>query len=175
MPGPIVSGVIGRQYESEESRAEEIDAGAARPARIIRADLREALAGCLTAIREHPAHLWDAPGEWLGGGRRPVSGVVRSLRREVEYHHVDLDAGYGPANWPDEFVRKELERVTEAMTDRKDAPDVTVIAPEALRVEAAVTVTGQAADLLGWLTGRASGRRLQVAPPGSLPVLPPLA
>lgn len=82
------------------------------PPAAIRADLHRAVQDCLTAIREHPRHLWDAPGIWLGAGRRPVRGVVTSLRRELEYHHVDLAAGYQPANWPDDFAATELSPVT---------------------------------------------------------------
>ncbi|MGW0903144.1 hypothetical protein [Streptomyces sp. NPDC002853] len=33
---------------------------------------------------------------WLGGGLRPVRGVVRSMLREVEVHHTDLATGHGP-------------------------------------------------------------------------------
>jgi maleylpyruvate isomerase len=97
------AGRVGQQYPSEQARADAIDAGARRPPAAIRADLHRAVQDCLTAIREHPRHLWDAPGIWLGPpGRRPVRGVVTGLRRELEYHHVDLAAGYEPANWPDD-------------------------------------------------------------------------
>jgi maleylpyruvate isomerase len=82
------AGRVGRHYPSEQARAEAIEAGARRPAAAIRADTRRAVTECLTAIREHPGQFWDAPAIWLGPGRRPVHGVVRSLRRELEYHHV---------------------------------------------------------------------------------------
>ena len=64
---------------------------------MIRADLDRAVQECLTAIREHPCQLWNAPGMFLALGRRPVRGVVRGLRQELEYHHVDLATGYPPA------------------------------------------------------------------------------
>jgi maleylpyruvate isomerase len=114
------AGRVGQQYPSEQARAEAIAAGARRPAAVIRADLDRAIQECLTAIRGHPAQLWDAPAIWLGPGRRPVRGVVPSLRRELEYHHVDLAAGYQPADWPGDFVAMELSRVTALMDRRAD-------------------------------------------------------
>ena len=87
------AGRVGLPYPSEQARADAIDAGARRPPAAIRAGLYRAVQDCLTAIREHPRHLWDAPAIWLGAGRRPVRGAVTSLRRELEYHHVDLARG----------------------------------------------------------------------------------
>ncbi|TVZ05406.1 maleylpyruvate isomerase family mycothiol-dependent enzyme [Trebonia kvetii] len=104
------AGLIGEQYPSEQARADAIEAGAGRPATIIRADVDRAVSECLTAMRQHPAGLWDAPAIWLRGGRHPVRGTVASLRSELEYHHVDLAAGYAPDNWPAEFVATETAR-----------------------------------------------------------------
>ena len=67
------AGRVGVQYPSEQARAEAIEAGALRPAALIRADLHRAVQECLTAIREHPAELWDAPAMWLGS--RPPAGA----------------------------------------------------------------------------------------------------
>jgi maleylpyruvate isomerase len=53
----------------------------------------------------------------------------------VEIHHVDLGTGYGPQDWPEEYVRRELQLTL-------------------------ATVPGRLADaaqrrmLLAWLTGR---------------------
>ncbi|MBV9095096.1 MAG: maleylpyruvate isomerase family mycothiol-dependent enzyme [Streptosporangiaceae bacterium] len=169
-------GRVGRQYPSEQARAEAIDAGAGRPAAVIRAELDRAIRECLDAIREHPARLWDAPAIWLGAGRRPVRGVVTSLRRELEYHHVDLGAGYQPADWPGDFVETELSRVVDQMDRRADAPPMTRTEPATLHVGTGppVTVTGPPASLLAWLSGRSDGRDLDVAG-SALPAIPPLA
>ena len=122
------------QYPSEQARADAIDAGARRPPAVIRAGLDRAVQDCVAAIREHPRDLWDAPAIWLGAGRRPVRGVVTSLRRELEYHHVDLAAGYQPANWPDDFAATELSRATSLMNRRADAPPMTLSPPTALHI-----------------------------------------
>jgi len=170
-------GVVGRQYPSEDARARDIEAGARRPGPAVRADLEDAFARFLTAVDGHPADLWEAEGEWLGGRRQPVHRVVPGLRREIEYHHVDLGAGYRPADWPEDFTQEELGRVARSMSGRTDAPPVTIVAPHAtMRIGdgTLAAVTGAAPDLLAWMTGRSGGEPLDVTPPGDLPPFPPL-
>ena len=176
------SGLTGEQYPSEQARAGAIEAGARRPAAVIRADVDRAVEECLTAMRQHPAGLWDAPAIWLRGGRGPVRGAVASLRSELEFHHADLAAGYAPDDWPAEFVATELPRVTALMSHRADAPSMTLIAAAAAAAAAAVRigtvppvdVTGSPAALLAWLSGRGAGSGLDTGGAG-LPSLPPLA
>ena len=63
------------------------------------------------------------------------------------------------------------------MTGRGDCPAVTIRAPEAtyrIGDGELATVTGDAADLLAWLTGRADGHNLQRDQAGPLPAVPPL-
>jgi maleylpyruvate isomerase len=170
------AGRVGRQYPSEQARAEAIEAGALRPAVVIRADTHRAVTECLTAIREHPGPLWDAPAIWLGPGRRPVRGVVPSLRSELEYHHVDLAAGYRPADWPEDFVAIELSRVTAMMDRRADAPPMALTGPGLLHIGTSppVDITGSPAVLLAWLSGRGDGGGLD-RDGTALPPIPPLA
>ena len=169
------AGRVGRQYPSEQARAEAIEAGARRPAAAIRADTRRAVTECLTAIREHPGQFWDAPAIWLGPGRRPVRGVVRSLRRELEYHRVDRAAGYRPADWPEDFVAIELSRVSAVLDRRADAPPMALTGPGLLHIGTSppVEVAGSPAVLLAWLSGRGDGSGLNRD--GTLPPIPPLA
>src|SRR3984957_14953897 len=170
------AGLTGEQYPSEQARADAIEAGSRRPAAVIRADVDRAVEECLTAMRQHPAGLWDAPGIWLRGGRGPVRGAVASLRRELEFHHVDLAAGYTPDDWPAEFVAAELRRVTALMDHRADAPPVTLVAAAAIRIGTVppADVTGPPAAILAWLSGRGDGSGLDAGAAG-LPSLPPLA
>lgn len=169
------AGRVGQQYPSEQARADAIEVGACRAAAVIRADVYRAVQECLSAIREHPCQLWDAPAMWLGGGRRPVRGIVPGLRRELEYHHVDLAAGYQPADWPDDFVAAELSRVSAMMDGRADAPSIILVGPATLRVgtTSPTDVTGPPAAMLAWLSGRSDGSGLN--PGAALPVIPPLA
>lgn len=170
------AGRVGEQYPSEEARAEAIDAGACQSPADIRADARRAIQECLTAVREHPGQLWDAPAIWLRAGRRSVRGVVPTLRTELEYHHVDLAAGYQAADWPDDFVADELSRVTSMMDRRADAPPMTLTGLAMLRIGTSppVDVTGPPAAMLAWLTGRGDGSDLD-PDRACLPAIPPLA
>jgi maleylpyruvate isomerase len=170
------AGRVGRQYPSGQARADAIEAGARRPAAVIRADVHRAVTECLTAIGEHPRQLWDAPAIWLEVGRRPVRRALPSLRRELEYHHVDLSAGYQPADWPDDFVAAELPRVIAMMGGRAGVPPMTLAGPGRLHIGASppAYVTGSPAAILAWLSGRSDGSGLH-ADGAVLPVVPPLA
>jgi maleylpyruvate isomerase len=170
------AGLTGEQYPSEQARADAIEAGAGRPAAIIRADVDRAVRESLTAMRRHPAGLWDAPAIWLRGGRRPVRGAVASLRSELEYHHVDLAAGYAPYDWPAEFVATELPRLAALMDRRPDAPPMTLSNAAAVRIGTVppADVTGPPAAILAWLSGRGDGSGLDSGT-AALPSLPPLA
>jgi len=172
------AGEVGRQYSDEQTRAREIDDGVRRPAAVIREDTADALDRLLAAIVDFPADRWAAPGHWLGVGQRPVRRVVPSMRRELEYHHVDLAAGYAPDDWPPDFVTEQLDELTTKFTRRPEAPAVTLRLPGTLlRIGdgGAVTVEGEPAQVLAWLSGRASGERLRTRPPGKLPAVPAMS
>jgi maleylpyruvate isomerase len=97
------------------------------------------------------------------------------MRRELEYHHVDLAAGYQPADWPADFVATELSQVTAWMDRRADAPPMTLAGHGMLHIGTSppVDVTGPPAAMLAWLTGRSDGSGLDTAS-AALPAIPPL-
>ena len=53
-----------------------------------------------------------------GVGSFPASQVLVRRLVELELHHVDLDAGYRPADWPTTF--NELELPEPMRTQRAD-------------------------------------------------------
>jgi maleylpyruvate isomerase len=172
------SNVTGRQYESEESRNRDIETGAQRDATIVRVDLHEAFERFFRAVAEHPDDRWDAPAEWLGVGEAPVRRTIPSLRREVEFHHVDLGAAYGPDDWPPEFVTDQLDAVLDSMSRKDDAPALTIELGDGVRRikdGGSLTVSGEPAHVLAWLSGRGDGAALRTRPPRPLPEAPPLA
>ncbi len=165
------------QYSDEAQREREIEEGAGRPAAVLAKDLETALHRFLRAADDHPEDTWNVPVRWLGGGLRPVRGTISSMLREVEVHHTDLATGHRPTDWPPYFVERELATTAEALRDRADAPAMVLLADEdqALRQVGdgrGPQVSGPAAELLGWLTGRADGTVLTVDPPGPLPTVP---
>ncbi len=174
-------------YPSEEARDRDIEAGARRPAAELAADVRASAAAFATAAAELPAAAWDAP-----VARRGVTFPARAIlpRRlsELEIHHVDLGAGYGPGDWPADFVQATLARVADdfaglpgmpAILARPDGQDAAFRlgpaggGPAGPGRSSPVTVTGPPDALLAWLIGRDSGAGLTVAGGAAMPLLPP--
>jgi maleylpyruvate isomerase len=168
-------------YASRQARSAAIEAGAGRPAADLAADLRASSAAFADEAARLPDEAWAAQ---VQGLRDPPMPAIRTLDwrlREVEIHHVDLAAGYRPADWPEEFVRDNLPEIAGSFAGREDTPPC-LLQPDdgsgPLRIgpeqPAAPRVAGPPADLLAWLIGRDNGGRLRVSGDGAmLPELPP--
>ncbi|WP_346111463.1 maleylpyruvate isomerase N-terminal domain-containing protein [Nonomuraea maheshkhaliensis] len=102
------TGVRTPQYSSYESRAAAIEAHALQPAALHLAHLEDGAARFAAAVRDLPDRAWSARVEGMRPPPHPAWYVLIRRLREVGFHHVDLAAGYGPADWPDPFVRREL-------------------------------------------------------------------
>ncbi|WBP91030.1 maleylpyruvate isomerase family mycothiol-dependent enzyme [Kitasatospora cathayae] len=156
------TGVRTPEYPGPAEREAEIEAGAGRGAAELLADLRASAAAFEAEYRRMPPGAWRHPVRWMRGQERPASQAAHARRCEVLVHHVDLDAGFTPAQWPPDFTRAMLARVAAAFAARPDTP--------AVRLRA--TDTGAAHDLgaagpraplarapqhvlLAWLMGRA--------------------
>jgi maleylpyruvate isomerase len=113
-------------------------------------------------IAQLPENLVGARVERTPGGRTFAAAAIPGMRlREVEIHHVDLDAGYSRTSWPVEFG----VHLVQQLVDRADASEpFTAYAVDADRVVArgagGPRVSGTAADLGWWLTGRGNGEGL---------------
>ncbi|MGP4028473.1 maleylpyruvate isomerase family mycothiol-dependent enzyme [Actinomadura sp. 3N407] len=178
------TGVEIPQYPSLDARNAALDEGAGRGRDELTEDVRATAARFTEQARTLPEDAWNAPVEAMGGWSHPAWYTVYRRWNEVEAHHVDLAAGYGPADWPEPYVRWSLGGTLADM----------VALPEKLRGELAglritATDSGEAADLgwtpggpeasgsgralLGWLSGRTDGSGVSVRPDGRLPVPPP--
>ena len=111
-------------------------AGADRAAVELRADLERSLQLLEAAWNSLDDARWDRQGI-MTAGPRTMSEIVTHHLRDVEVHHVDLDLGYRPSDWPSHFVEGELAKRLRALPDRADH-----------------------ADLLAWLLGRAPAPEL---------------
>ncbi|MGI5453878.1 maleylpyruvate isomerase family mycothiol-dependent enzyme [Streptomyces sp. CA-249302] len=164
-------------YPSGDARDADIDRDAPRPLDVQVADLRES-ADRFQAAGAEPAD-WSRTVELRNGVTDSASRVPFRRWIEVELHHVDLGIGYELEDLPAEFTEREIDFLAErfsrhpgvAPTRLTDGTRAWRTGREADAPE--ITVTGPAAELLGWLAGRRDGSGLTVAG-GALPELPPL-
>lgn len=142
-------------YPSPQARDADIDAGADRPPRELADDVERTAVGLAAQLpRLGAAHagirLERTPGVYLiPAGRIPFMRL-----RELVYHHVDLDAGFGFDDLEPSLVGLFLDDEVQRVRDAEDVPDATLRTPdgEEWTIGAGTaSVTGSAAALLGWL------------------------
>lgn len=156
-------------YTSDEAR----DAGVEELSGSPGGGLRERLASASGRFLEAAAHLPDGAGERRvqripGKHAFPAGTIVPRRLREVEVHHADLDAGYGPEDWSPDFLEHTFREIVE---DRREGPLVQLRTPEDTVTVGAggsggdqargATVTGSRADVTWWLLGRGTGQGLR--------------
>ncbi|HEY0697590.1 MAG TPA: maleylpyruvate isomerase family mycothiol-dependent enzyme [Micromonospora sp.] len=165
------------QYPSDQARDAEIARDADRPPAVHLDDLRGSAARFADAVAQMPPDAWAATVP-ARGERRPAATLVWGRLREVEVHHVDLDAGYTTADWPEAFSHHLLHELVTGMSRRAGVPAMVLRPTEARHdltigePEGAPVVSGAAHELAGWLAGRSAGATLTVTPPGDLPTPP---
>ncbi|HEY2950029.1 MAG TPA: maleylpyruvate isomerase family mycothiol-dependent enzyme [Micromonosporaceae bacterium] len=171
------TGVMTPQYAGPGQREADIAAGAPRAPEAQLADVHASAARFAEAAAEMPAEAWSVVLDIPGAPQRAARVVWRRLR-EVEVHHVDLDAGYTSADWPDAFSHRLLHEVVTGFADRSDVPAVRLrpldLGHELVigEPDSAPTVSGPAHALAAWLTGRSAGKELTVSTGGPLPIPP---
>jgi len=191
----VARGVSMPVYRNPEERDAEIVAGAGRPLREQIADLRASAARLEAAFGRVPGSAWDTSIERTPGGRVfPASQVPWKRLAEVEYHHVDLDAGYTPAHWPAFFTVREAVLLAGRFRGAPGVPGVLLrvedLGPSGreLRIgaeqgEPELAVEGPSRAVVAWMSGRAPGDGLTVRGHGgrltdarpALPDLPAMA
>jgi maleylpyruvate isomerase len=172
--GGVLHGAhVGRpqpMYASVEARNDDIEELAAADPAALRARFLASttlFADALAAMHE---------GDWAGRFDRVPDGptfahadIPLMRLREVEIHHADLDAGYAPADWSDDFGVVLLD----AMTRFRTTTPFGVRASDLDRSwhfgeGDGPLVTGTAGALGWWLTGRGTGQGL-TSDTGELP------
>ncbi|MFD5085108.1 maleylpyruvate isomerase family mycothiol-dependent enzyme [Kitasatospora sp. NPDC058406] len=191
------------QYASDEARDLGIEQGAPRPLDVQADDVRDSHAGFAAAAALLPAEAWAASVRHRSGYLFPAHDIPWKRLMELEYHHVDLAAGYSPADWPEPFATAEFRRLAARLAGADAAAgagasgDLPTALPAALLVagdtgdrarigsadgEARLSVEGPVRTLTAWLSGRSDGDGLLVREDGvpladgraALPPLPPL-
>jgi len=168
-----------RMYDSPEARDTDIDDLAAVPVAELRGRMMASTSSFVRALEAMHEQDWEPRFERTPGGPSFGLATIPLMRvREVAIHHADLDAGYTASEWPDDFAALLLD----SMTKRPYADPFTAEATDLGRswsygegagsaVSSAVVrsvVSGSAADLGWWLTGRGAGEGLTCTD-GNLP------
>jgi maleylpyruvate isomerase len=110
-------------YASAAARAADIEAGALRKPADLLADLADSAMALRTVARQLPEPGWLVPVQMLDSGPFPAGQLLTRRLVEVELHHADLGAGYGPADWPAAFTALELaEPMASQRRDRLARP-----------------------------------------------------
>jgi maleylpyruvate isomerase len=164
------TGVETPPYASPEAREAAIQEGSGRPLREQIADLRSAHERFADAGAAMPAEAWTVLLPAIG---QSAAAVPWMRLREVTVHHVDLGAGYTPADWSDAFALRLLREIVTGAGDEWPAMRLRPSGIEhALTIGAEPeppVVGGPTKSLAAWLTGRGDGTDLTVSPDGELP------
>jgi len=96
-------------YASAGARENGIEQGAGKTARELATDLADSAMALRTVARQLPDEGWQVPVRMLDEGAVfPAAELLTRRLVEVELHHCDLGAGYGPADWPAAFAAMAL-------------------------------------------------------------------
>lgn len=173
------TGVETPMYPSREAREADIEAGAGRPAGELAADIDGSAKSFAAKARALPDDAWLTEVRTIRGPAHPAWFVLNRRLFEVEVHHADLGAGYGPADWPQWFVSDELYRVSTEYSQDPATPSAVLNDATSGRQYflgsadgSGLAVTGTGYALLAWLVGRDDGTDLTVDPAGPLPGIP---
>jgi maleylpyruvate isomerase len=139
-------GVVAEMYPGgREQRTADIEAGAARSAAEIIADVA-GTATRLDAVWEAmPSDAWTRRGSTIAG-EESMAELLFIRWREAAVHHADLGLGYTWSDWDAEYVRLDLIRLTMLWASRKPM-GMTALPSEAMSVSDH--------HRLAWLLGRA--------------------
>jgi maleylpyruvate isomerase len=117
------AGEVRRLHPDGHDADREADAGARRPASVLRADLEQSFDDLEAAWDALDDDKWEQQGI-MTAGPRTMSEIVGHHLRNVEVHHVDLDVGYRPRDWPEVFVEAELSKRLRGLPDRAGRADL---------------------------------------------------
>lgn len=174
------TGVPSYEYESLDSRAAAIEAGAARPAAVLIDDVRQTAVAFADAASGMPADAWRRVVRYTAGQEPRADVIVPSRLAEVLIHHVDLDTGYQPQDWPAPFVENLLPRIVSGLGERDESmPATRLVGSDTGRAfgigpvsPASAAVVGLEHELLAWLLGRSDGSLLTPEAGVPLPAVP---
>ncbi len=154
-------------YRSVEARDADIENLAGRDAAVLRNRLLASVTGLADAIVAVAPEQWPTRAQRTPGNRATFAAADVPLMRlrEVALHHADLGMPFTRADWTDGVA----ETLAASLTHRVTSP-CTLHAHDVGRtwtaggddsVSPGPTVSGTAADLAWWLSGRGGGDGLE--------------
>lgn len=169
------SGVEAPMYPSEEARAAEVELGATLPARALRNLFHHAEVHLNVEWRDLSDAGWDVEVRDMDRRAISVRETAWMRAREVWTHAVDLANGGSFNDFPPDFVDALIANVIAEGERRGEDGSVTLRpfdrrTPIVIGSGEGAIVSGRAADLARWLTGR--GARGLESSTGALPELP---
>lgn len=172
------TGVETPMYASMQQRNDEIELGATLPAQALRNLSDHAIVHLNVEWRDLPAQAWANEVKTAQGRTVPVSETAWMRAREVWLHAIDLGNGASVDDLPPEFVDRLLPEVVGLWRARGDEVPALVLRASdrgdlAIRLVDgdARVLSGPAASLLAWATGRAHSG-LQLESGGEIPPAP---
>lgn len=149
-------------YDSDRQRDDDIALLAAQDPSELRATLMAETTLLQEAMEAVPHDQWEARIERTPGGRAMRAASFPGMRwRELEIHHADLDAGYSSADWTQAFAEHLLDAMAKRLRPEQpfevkplDSSRTWLLGDGGEAEYAVPIVTGPAADLGWWLTGR---------------------
>lgn len=170
----VLTGEPDTMYDSVEARDADIEAGAGRSAAELASDLRTQAAALAPQLTRLGVEHIGTTVERVPGGQLIAAERVPFMRlREVVWHHVDLDAGYGFADTPDELVHLFLDDAVARLASSDGAPGLAIRTDQGddwTLGGGGATIAGSRWGVLYWLArGRTDGLK---EPAASLPALP---
>jgi maleylpyruvate isomerase len=161
------TGVETPMYPSPGARDAAIAETATLPPAELREEVLDATRRLAGAVAEMPDPAWSVQVRTPQGHTVPASFVPWMRSREVWVHSVDLDAGIGFADIPDDVLAALADDVFRMWDARDQVPDVAVFAGDREWGTGALAVAGPLPEVVAWLTGRSPGTGL--AADGPLP------
>jgi len=173
------TGVETPMYPSPDARERQMARGVTLPARALRHLFEHAAVHLTVEWRDLGDEQWDVQVRTAQGRTVPVRETAWMRGREVWVHAVDLGNDGSFLDFPPEFVDRLIADVFGAWARRGESVDLTIAlrdrqsetdAGTVVLGAGGPTVTGSAADVARWLTGRGA-RRLESSA-GALPDIP---
>ncbi|GAA4237255.1 maleylpyruvate isomerase [Streptosporangium album] len=157
-------------YAGAEARDAEIEAGAALGPAVLRGLVAETAEELRSALEGLSDLQWRAQVVTAQGRTVPATEIPWMRVREVWVHAVDLGAGARFDDFPPDLVDALLTDVTQSRLRRGQEPSFTLAPHDRDRTWGADAsgphVTGPAARIAAWMTGRGEAPEASLPAPG---------